>query len=263
MNKNELNCIELIKDLKNNHGMIGVKTSFEDEGALFNETIKLKNICSVTNTEMIIKVGGPEAIRDIKDSITLGTNGIVGPMVETKFALTKFINACETNIESDIIENIHLYVNLETITALSNINDFVVSENINKLNGVTIGRVDLVASMGLNRDFVDSFEILNLTSKTFSKIKELGLKCCLGGAVTIKSNPFLETLTNNNLLDKFETRYIMFDPNITLNNLNVALAKAQEFEYYWLLNKKQTYETLSKQDDVRIKMIYERLQQTK
>ena len=44
MNNREFKCVKILTDLIENEGLVGIKTSFEDEGALFNETIRLKEI---------------------------------------------------------------------------------------------------------------------------------------------------------------------------------------------------------------------------
>ncbi len=69
MNNREFKCTKILTDLIENEGLIGIKTSFEDEGATFNEIIRLKEICNQSKTKVTLKIGGPEAIRDIKDSI--------------------------------------------------------------------------------------------------------------------------------------------------------------------------------------------------
>ena len=83
MNAREFKCVSILTDLIENEGLVGVKTSFEDEGALFNETIRLKEICNQANTKLTLKIGGPEAIRDLKDSSIIGVRGIVAPMIES------------------------------------------------------------------------------------------------------------------------------------------------------------------------------------
>ena len=45
MNTREFKCTKILTDLIENEGLVGIKTSFEDEGASFNETIRLKEIC--------------------------------------------------------------------------------------------------------------------------------------------------------------------------------------------------------------------------
>ena len=72
MNSYEIKMVNILTDLVDNNGVIGIKTSFEDEGATFNEVIRLKEICNQTNTKLNLKIGGPEAIRDIKDSTIIG-----------------------------------------------------------------------------------------------------------------------------------------------------------------------------------------------
>ena len=41
MNSSEFNCVKILIDMIENHGLVGIKTSFEDEGASFNETINI------------------------------------------------------------------------------------------------------------------------------------------------------------------------------------------------------------------------------
>jgi hypothetical protein len=69
MNTREFKCVKILTDLIENEGLVGIKTSFEDEGALFDETIRLKEICNQAKTKITLKIGGPEAIRDLKLSL--------------------------------------------------------------------------------------------------------------------------------------------------------------------------------------------------
>ena len=116
--------------------------------------------------------------------------------------------------------------------------------------------------MGKNRKFVDSPEMLAITKDIFIKAKQIGLTVNLGGAITMDSYKFLTELYKEGLLDKFETRYCIFDPSIALKNLSRALAKAQMFEYEWMTSKHEYYTTLANQDIKRIKMIQDRINQS-
>jgi hypothetical protein len=261
MKTREFKCVKILTDLIENDGLIGIKTSFEDEGALFEEVLRLKEICNQAKTKVTLKIGGPEAIRDIKDSMIIGVKGIVAPMVESPFGLKKFIQAINNNLPEDVIQSLQLNVNLETISAASNPNILDIEE-AEQLYGVTVGRVDLVSSMGKDRAYVNSDEIYKLAKGIFIKAKEKGLKACIGGAVSTESFSFLKKLNSEGLLDKFETRYAMFDPSITLKNLSRALSKAQMFEYEWLMVKHEHYLTYANQDLKRIQMIQERINQS-
>jgi hypothetical protein len=262
MNTREFKCVKILTDLIENEGLIGVKTSFEDEGALFNETVRLKEVCNQAKTKVTLKIGGPEAIRDLKDASIIGVKGIVAPMVESGFGLKKFIQATRTYIPEDIRSSLQLNVNIETITAIQNAVEMLHSDEAKELYGVTVGRVDLVSSMGKDRSYVNSKEVLDMTRSVFTNAKRKGLKACLGGAVSTDSLDFLKTLHSEGLLDKFETRYCIFDPSVSLKNLSRALSKAQMFEYEWLSAKNEYYTTLANQDIKRIQMIQDRINQS-
>lgn len=262
MNKRETNCAKILSDMVENDGLIGIKTSFEDEGALFDETVRLKQVCNEAKVKVTLKIGGPEAIRDLKDSLIIGVKGVVAPMVETPFALEKFIKSVRTYIPTDVLDTLQININIETITSVNNIKDILSLDSSETLYGVTVGRVDLVSSMGKDRSYVDSDEIYKYTKQVFTVAKERGFKACLGGAITVDSLPFLKKLHSDGLLDKFETRYAIFDPSITLKNLPRALSKGQMFEYEWLMSKSEYYLNMANQDSSRIKMIQDRINQS-
>jgi hypothetical protein len=183
-------------------------------------------------------------------------------MVESPFGLNKFIQAIDNNLPKDIISSLQLNINIETINAVENIDKILAQESVNSLYGVTLGRVDLVSSLNKDRTYVNSDDIYQIAFNVFSMVKKLGLKACIGGAVSVDSYDFLKKLNSERLLDKFETRYCIFDPSITLKNLSRALSKAQLFEYEWLANKMEYYSSLAAQDEKRLKMIQERLNQS-
>jgi hypothetical protein len=96
MNKMELSSTALLKDLVENNGVIGIKTSFEDEGASLNEVIRLKELCNQAGTKLLLKIAGAEAKRDLVDSQIIGVKGIVAPMIESAFALDKFVKSAKS-----------------------------------------------------------------------------------------------------------------------------------------------------------------------
>lgn len=261
MNKFENNCVNLLNDLIENHGVVGVKISFEDEGATFNEAIRLKEICNQAKTKLTLKIGGPEALRDIQDSQIIGVKGLVAPMIESGFALNKFVDCVHKQLSSEIISLLQLSINVESIGAWANLNNIFGSKNINKLSSITFGRVDFVSSIEKDRNYVDSDYVYEKVLDIFQNAKNKGLKTNLGGAISIKSLDFLTKLNSIGLLDKFETRYVIYDTS-ALKDLNKALQKGQEFELNWLLNKKEMHGKLSEKDDMRIKMINERIRES-
>ena len=94
----------------------------------------------------------------------------------------------------------------------------------------------------------------------FNKAKEYDKKCYLGGAISIASKNFIKKLININLLDKFETRYIIFDAHkIDFDKFDHLLFLANVFEVEWLKFIHNRYNTLANKDIERIKMIEERI----
>jgi 4-hydroxy-2-oxoheptanedioate aldolase len=259
MNKMELSSSALLKDLVENNGVIGIKTSFEDEGASLNEVIRLKELCNQAGTKLLLKIAGAEAKRDLFDSQIIGVKGIVAPMIESAFALDKFVKSAKSILPGDILSNVQLGVNIETITAYKNFKEMVNCDGFNSLYHITLGRVDFVSSMGKDRSYVNSDEILDIAVDLFSQSREHTKKVYLGGAITVDSEIFLKKLFGKGLLDKFETRYVMYDPAIALNNLQEALLNGQRLELGILRNRQQLYYRESQKESDRINMIAKRV----
>ena len=86
----------------------------------------------------------------------------------------------------------------------------------------------------------------------------------MGGAISIDSKDFIRKLLDANLLDKFETRYIIFDCcKIDFNKFEELLYLANVFEVEWLKYVNRKYTLLANKDIVRIKMIEERINTNK
>ena len=238
-----------LKDL----GCSGIKISYEDEGALLNEIITMRYLTAFVGIKLSIKIGGCEAKRDIVDCINLNSDTIVAPMVESAFALKKFAHSLKVynyNGEKGF--------NLETIQAYNSLEE--ISNEFNTVDFVTLGRVDFVSSLNKDRNFVNSEEMFDIASNIFLKAKEKNIKCYLGGAISIESKDFIGKLLDKNLLDKFETRYIIFDTSkINFENFNELLYWANVFEVEWLKLISNRYNLLYNKDINRIKMIEERI----
>ena len=258
MNLLEKEMIEVLKKLKNDFGVVEIKAEYENEGSRQDELMRLKDVAGNVGLPIIIKIGGVEAVTDIYKSITLGATGIVAPMAETKFAVSKFTNAIETFVAEDNREDIEFAFNLETITAYNNIDDILSLDNLNTLDGVTIGRVDFTASMEKNREFANSDEMLKICTEIFQKAREKGLKCALGGAVSAESAEFIKSLVAQNLIDKYETRKIVYSKD-AVKTLSDGIVVGVEFELLWLKSKRRYYHRIKSEDEKRIEMLELRL----
>ena len=68
-----------------------VKQSLEDEGATFEDIELMRKITSKAGVDLNVKIGGCEAKNDIYFCKQIRVNSIVAPMVESEYALRKFI----------------------------------------------------------------------------------------------------------------------------------------------------------------------------
>ena len=259
MNKLELSSVSLLKDLVENHGVLGIKTSFEDEGASLMEVIRLKELCNQAGTKILLKIAGAEAKRDLEDSMMIGVKGIVAPMIESPIALDKIVNSAKSILPPDVLSNVQLGVNIETITAYKNFSEMTKADGFKDLYHITLGRVDFVSSMNKDRSYVNSEEILDIATDLFIKSREMSKRVYLGGAITIDSKDFMKSLFTKGLLDKFETRYVMYDPAIALNNLNEALLNGQRLELGILNNRRNYHLNHANKEIDRINMIEKRV----
>lgn len=258
MNKLEREMAEVLKRLKDDYGVIELKAEYENEGSRQDELMRLKDVAGKVDLPIIINIGGVEAITDIYNALTLGVGGIIAPMAETRFAVSKFTNAIETFVAEDNREDIEFAFNLETITAYENINDILSLENLNILDGVTIGRVDFTSSMGKDRNFADSDEMLGYCTDIFQKARKKGLKCGLGGAISSNSAEFIKSLVSQNLIDKYETRKIVYDKD-AVSSIDKGILAGVEFELLWLKSKRRYYQRIKTEDEKRIEMLDARL----
>jgi hypothetical protein len=176
-------------------------------------------------------------------------------MVETTFAMSKYVKAIEKYISEDNREDIEFAANIETITAYKNIDEILNTKGINLLACMTVGRVDFTASMRFDRNSVNSKEMLKICRDIFKKLKAKGFKTGLGGAISPESIPFLKQLNEENLLDKFETRKVVFKNSAINKNIEEGIMKALEFELLWLKSKKRYYSRANAEDGIRIEML--------
>jgi len=143
--------------------------------------------------------------------------------------------------------------------AYQNFDDILSLKNIGNISGITVGRVDMIGSMGLDRGEINtSKKVEDICRDILIKSKRKSLKTALGGGVSIESSSFISSLNDDGLLDKFETRKVVF-PSESIRFGQEAILKAVEFELLWLEGKQRFYSLIKNEDLSRIEMLRGRL----
>ncbi len=257
MNTIEKRMVELLVELKEQHNCAGVKAEFEAEGTRIEEAMRLKEVSMKAGLGLTLKIGGCEAMKDMFEANCLGVHHMVAPMVETPYALKKYLQAVKIVYSPEQREDMDFLINLETFTACENFEAMLQLPEIGLLSGIVLGRVDLTGSLGMAREDINSDRVLQICLQAAAKAKEHGMTVVVGGGVSVHSLPFFRSFPDGHL-DRFETRKIVFQCPGALQNSEAAFLKAVEFELLWLKNKKNYYGAIHREDDARLVMMEER-----
>ncbi len=261
MNLLERKMVDQLKDLKENHFAIGIKAEFEAEGTRLEEALRLKEIITKAGLDLTIKIGGCEALKDMYDARSIGVTRIVGPMIETPYALKKYLSCANMAFPEDERKEVDFLVNIETIYSVRNFDDMLKLPTIDQLKGIVIGRTDMTGSLGLVKEDINVEQVREICDEVLVKARAFrpDMETVIGGGVSADSLYFFEKLIPGNLM-KFETRKVLFDAQkATLSNGgDRGILKAVGFELMWLKNKRNFYGMIYKEDENRIQTLQTR-----
>jgi len=258
MNELERRMVAQLQDLRENHSVVGVKAEFEAEGTRLEEAIRLKEVISAAGLGLTMKIGGCEAVRDMYEARVIGVDRVVGPMVESPWALHKFLAAVKLAFPLEERDVVSFCVNIETVTGLASFASMLALEEIGELDGIVLGRVDLCGSMGLTREDINDERVHAIAADLFVRAKEKGLECALGGGVSAATLDFMRRLPQG-CLDRYETRKVVFTcPGGLDPEADKGILKAVGFELMWLKNKRDFYGCIFEEDHARIDMLQSR-----
>ena len=259
MNGYERKMLDILRQGRDEFGVVATKAEFEAEGTRTDELLRLLEIAHKADVGLALKIGGCEAIRDLLEARQFGVRYIIAPMVETPYALSKFIAAKDKIYPSSEQSDVSFLFNVETITAFQNIDALVdLASGTPGCNGVVFGRVDFSGSLGIGRGGIESNQVTSAGEAIAEKCRVRGLDFVVGGAVSSDALASLVRFKEIHL-DRFETRKVVFKGSaLDHQNLPEALRQAVHFELLWLLNKREYYGLMHKEDQARIEMLESR-----
>ena len=256
MNNLEKNMVKTLIDLKENHNVIGVKAEFEAEGTRMEEALRLKEVVTRAGLDLTIKIGGCEALKDMYDARTIGVNTVVAPMIESSYAMAKYIQSTKIAFSEEERKEMKFLINIETFQGFNNLDSILENSLANDLSGIVFGRTDMTGSLGMNKDDINHDKIFEFAYKIAKKVMKHKKELVIGGGVSAQSLPFFKKLPENSLA-RFETRKVIFDAQKALisENPENGILKAVGFELMWIKNKRNFYGAIYKEDENRISVL--------
>lgn len=249
--------LDLLKKGRDSYGVVAVKAEFEAEGTRPDEFLRLLELAARADLKVALKIGGCEAVSDLLSTHLYGVDYVIAPMVETRYALSKFIDA-KNKTHPDKGRTQFLF-NLETQTTLDNLSEMVALARGN-VDGIVFGRVDFTLSRGMGRDQVNERTITDAGLTVARACRDADLELVVGGSVSIDAIDALREIRAVRL-DRFETRKVLFDgAALETRHIAAGIANAVDFELLWLKNKRAYYERAAAEDLSRIKMMESRVQ---
>lgn len=261
MNLLEKKMFEILVNLRDNFAVKGIKAEFEAEGTRIDELLRLVDLVKKANLKLGIKIGGCEAMKDLMEVKQIGTDYVIAPMIETDYALKKFIDSKNKIFDEYEKSNCDFLINIETIQGFKNLQKIIEINNSYKNNGIkgiVFGRVDFSLSNGLSRDDINSENVTNYVIEVAKVCKNNNLELVVGGGISLDSINVLNEIKKIHLT-RFETRKVIFSKDsLDIKDLDKGMIQAVHFELLWLENKKTYYGNIYKEDDKRIEMLSKR-----
>lgn len=258
MNQHEKKMLSILEEGKARHKIIAVKAEFEAEGTRVDELLRLLEIARRAGVGVAIKIGGCEAVRDLIECRIYGADYIIAPMIETPYALTKYIAAKDKVYPRNEQDEVSFLFNVETRQTFEHLASLAEVARKGRV-GMVFGRVDFSGSMGRSRELVDSDEMRGFVSQVSRVCRDNDLELVVGGGVSPDSIPLLSNVLATRL-DRFETRKVIFDATVADDYpmARAGMELAIEFELLWLKNKRDYYQTIASEDADRIAMMEKR-----
>ena len=248
--------LDLLKRGRDEHGVVAVKAEFEAEGTRPDEFLRLLELARRADLKVALKIGGCEAVSDLLASKVYGVDYIIAPMVETPYALSKFIEAKDKTHGPDC--DTQFLFNLETETTLRNL-DAMVEKAQGGVDGIVFGRVDFTLSRGMPRGGINDRTITDAVLRVARICAKTDLELVVGGSVSTDAISALREIQEVRL-DRFETRKVIFAGEaVQTSSIVAGIRNAVEFELAWLKNKRDYYGSIASEDEKRIAMMETRL----
>lgn len=211
-------------------GAISLKVSTEDAGMGYDE-IRTVHRLFQDILPLCAKIGGPEARQDMRTVVDIGCRAVVAPMIESSYSLQKFIESLREELGPKVYGFVRKQINIETETAVRNLDRIFSRPEISEIDQITVGRTDLCRSLGKDPDHP---EVMRRVAEVVTAAKSLRIEVSVGGRVTPKDAVRLMTICAPTRLN---TRDVGFDPR-ACGDLESSIRQILDFEIAVLEHQK-------------------------
>ena len=213
-----------LRKLKTEYDACGLKLSTEDAGMTIPQ---IKFWAEFSMLPVVVKIGGPNARNDIKQLVPLKIEGLIAPMVESPYGLENFITAVKDFATHKQFEKLSRHINIETVTAVKQLDSILNIPEAEFLDEITIGCSDL--SNSLKKPAIDR-ALLNRVTRVVKKVQLKKIPVSVGGGIQPGTiDGFLKKVQP----DKFNTRVVTFNAS-PARKYEQAVAEALRFEILML-----------------------------
>jgi copper homeostasis protein CutC len=177
-------------------------------------------------------------------------------MVETPYALTKYVAAKNQTFNDDEQEDCDFLFNIETFTSFENRVEMAkIASSKGGVQGMVFGRVDYSGSIDLGREGINDDRVTNDVIAVAEVCKASKLDLVVGGGVSADSIACLRKIRAVHL-KRIETRKVVFGAAaLDSDSIEAGLLNAVHFELLWLMNKRDYYGSIEREDAKRIEML--------
>jgi hypothetical protein len=252
----EQKLVDQLVRLREEYDLQGIKAEFETEGSSFRDLVRLRRITDKSNVSLYLKIGGVEALRDIKDSLEIGVDGLIAPMVESQFGLKKFLDAVASIYKN---KSIHRSINIETEQAVANFDEIIALGMKKNLDNITVGRTDLSCSYFDSQITPDCDFIFDLLTDLGNKIAATEMTMTVGGSLSRQSIEQFKKRSDawDGLIRYFETRKVILPAEVMLKGKN-SIVQAHRFEELYILAKKEMGDLFMESENARLEELKRR-----
>jgi hypothetical protein len=220
------NLIACLLNLKNQFGASCLKLSTEDAAMSF-EQIRFWTELTQGVLPVMVKIGGPNARNDIKQLLALNIDGLIAPMVESAYGLENFLAAVRDFTTPMQMQRLVKQINIETVTAVEQLDAILASPEADLLDEITIGCSDL--SQSLKKDRMD-VEVKKMVREAVARIKARNIKVSVGGGI---SPDTIDAILHDVQPHQFNTRVVTFSVE-SGKSYRTAVAETLDFEMQML-----------------------------